>query len=133
MEKVTQRRTARDLIRNIKSRRLRLAEHVARLDESRNAYRVLVGKPEGKIPLGRPRRRWEDNIKMDLREVGYDVNDSPIVKAPIINLFTPTCGETPRCSRMVVESLGKPRVSGGANFLYWWCGGGGGGVCGCGG
>ncbi|KAJ4448789.1 hypothetical protein ANN_00180 [Periplaneta americana] len=61
-----------DIIRNIKSRRLRWAGHVARMGESRNAYRVLVGRPEGKIPLGRPRRRWEDNIKMDLREVGYD-------------------------------------------------------------
>ncbi|KAJ4433725.1 hypothetical protein ANN_16036 [Periplaneta americana] len=46
--------------------------HVVRMGESRNAYRVLVGRPEGKRPLGRPRRRWEDNIKMDLREVGYD-------------------------------------------------------------
>ncbi|KAJ4429655.1 hypothetical protein ANN_21856 [Periplaneta americana] len=53
-------------------RRLRWAGHVARMGESRNAYRVLVGRPEGKRPLGRPRRRWEDNIKMDLREVGYD-------------------------------------------------------------
>ncbi|KAJ4443821.1 hypothetical protein ANN_05607 [Periplaneta americana] len=52
--------------------RLRWAGHVARMGESRNAYRVLVGRPEGKRPLGRPRRRWEDNIKMDLREVGYD-------------------------------------------------------------
>ena len=42
------------------------------MDQSRNAYRVLVGKPEGNRPLGRPRRRWEDNIKMDLREVGCD-------------------------------------------------------------
>ncbi|KAJ4432674.1 hypothetical protein ANN_21297 [Periplaneta americana] len=49
--------------------------HVARKGESRNAYRVLVGRPEGKRPLGRPRRRWEDNIKMDLREVGYDDRD----------------------------------------------------------
>ncbi|KAJ4433767.1 hypothetical protein ANN_16079 [Periplaneta americana] len=57
-----------DIIRNIKSRRLRWAGHVARTGESRNAYRVLVGRPEGKRPLGRPRRRWEDNIKMDLRE-----------------------------------------------------------------
>ncbi|KAJ4428654.1 hypothetical protein ANN_25647 [Periplaneta americana] len=57
-----------DIIRNIKSRRLRWAGHVARMGESRNAYRVLVGRPEGKRPLGRPRRRWEDNIKMDLRE-----------------------------------------------------------------
>ncbi|KAJ4429180.1 hypothetical protein ANN_26183 [Periplaneta americana] len=64
-----------DIIRNIKSRRLRWAGHVARMGESRNAYRVLVGRPEGKKPLGRPRRRWEDNIKMDLREVGYDDRD----------------------------------------------------------
>ncbi|KAJ4428782.1 hypothetical protein ANN_25775 [Periplaneta americana] len=61
-----------DIIRNIKSRRLRWAGQVARMGESRNAYRVLVGRPKGKRPLGRPRRRWEDNIKMDLREVGYD-------------------------------------------------------------
>ena len=45
------------------------------LNQSRNAYRVLVGKPEGKRPLGRPRRRWEDNIKIDLREVGCDRMD----------------------------------------------------------
>ncbi|KAJ4434549.1 hypothetical protein ANN_23111 [Periplaneta americana] len=64
-----------DIIRNIKSRRLRWAGHVARMGESRNAFRVLVGRPEGKIPLGRPRRRWEDNIKMDLREVGYEDRD----------------------------------------------------------
>ncbi|KAJ4440054.1 hypothetical protein ANN_08185 [Periplaneta americana] len=61
-----------DIIRNIKSRRLRWAGHVARMGESRNAYRLLVGRPEGKRPLGRPRRRWEDNIKIDLREVGHD-------------------------------------------------------------
>ncbi|KAJ4437783.1 hypothetical protein ANN_13721 [Periplaneta americana] len=64
-----------DIIRNIKSRRLRWSGHVARMGESRNAYRVLVGRPEGKRPLGRPRRRWEDNIKMDLREVEYDGRD----------------------------------------------------------
>ncbi|KAJ4449782.1 hypothetical protein ANN_01186 [Periplaneta americana] len=64
-----------NIIRNLKSRRLRWAGHVARMGESRNAYRVLVGRPEGKRPLGRPRRRWEDNIKMDLREVGYDDRD----------------------------------------------------------
>ncbi|KAJ4438510.1 hypothetical protein ANN_14455 [Periplaneta americana] len=64
-----------DIIRNIKSRRLRWAGHVARMGESRNAYRVLVGRLEGKRPLGRPRRRWEDNIKKDLREVGYDDRD----------------------------------------------------------
>ncbi|KAJ4431471.1 hypothetical protein ANN_20069 [Periplaneta americana] len=64
-----------DIIRNIKSRRLRWAGHVERMGESRNAYTVLVGRPAGKRPLGRPRRRWEDNIKMDLREVGYDDRD----------------------------------------------------------
>ncbi|KAJ4435663.1 hypothetical protein ANN_18279 [Periplaneta americana] len=53
----------------------RWAGHVARMGESRSAYRVLVGRPEGKRPLGRPRRRWEDNIKMDLREVGCDDRD----------------------------------------------------------
>ncbi|KAJ4447799.1 hypothetical protein ANN_09807 [Periplaneta americana] len=61
-----------DVIRNIKSRCLRWAGHVASMGESRNAYIVLVGRSDGKRPLGRPRRRWEDNIKMDLREVGYD-------------------------------------------------------------
>ncbi|KAJ4432949.1 hypothetical protein ANN_15206 [Periplaneta americana] len=64
-----------DKIRNIKSRRLIWAEHVARMGGFKYAYRVLVGRPEGKRPLGRPRRRWEDNIKMDLREVGYDDRD----------------------------------------------------------
>jgi hypothetical protein len=53
----------------IKSRRMRWAGHVARMEEERGVYRVLVGKPEGKRPLGRPRHRWEDNIKMDLQEV----------------------------------------------------------------
>jgi hypothetical protein len=53
----------------IKSRRMRLAGHVARMGEKRSAYRILVGKPEGKKPLGIHRRRWEDNIKIDLREI----------------------------------------------------------------
>ena len=57
-------------MRVVKSRRMRLAEHVARMGEERGVHRVLVGKPEEKRPLGRPRRRWEDNIKMDLQEVG---------------------------------------------------------------
>ena len=61
-----------NIIRSLKSRRLKWAGHVARMEQSRNAYRVLVGKPEGKRPLGRPRRRWEDNIKMNLREVDCD-------------------------------------------------------------
>jgi hypothetical protein len=52
----------------IKSRMMRWAGHVARMGEKRNAYRILVGNPEGKRPLGIPRRRWVDNIKMDLKE-----------------------------------------------------------------
>jgi hypothetical protein len=59
-----------NIVRVIKSRRLRWAEHVARIWEGRGVYRVLVGRPEGKRPLGRPRRRWEDNNKLDVREIG---------------------------------------------------------------
>jgi hypothetical protein len=59
------------IIRIIKSWRMRWAGHVARMAEKRNAYTLLVGKPEGKRPLGRPRRRWVDNIRMDIGEVGW--------------------------------------------------------------
>jgi len=59
-----------NIARVIKSRRMRGAGHVARMGEGKNVYRILVGKPKGKRPLGRPRRRWEDNSKMDLQEVG---------------------------------------------------------------
>ena len=59
-----------NIVRVIKSRRRSWAGHVARMGEERGAYRVLVGKPEGKRPLGRPRRIWVDNIRMDLQEVG---------------------------------------------------------------
>jgi len=59
-----------NIVRVIKSRRMRWAGHVARMSEERRAYRVLVGKPEGRRPLGRPRRRWVDNIRIDLHEVG---------------------------------------------------------------
>jgi hypothetical protein len=59
-------------VKVIKSRRMRWARHVARMGEGRGVYRILVGRPEGKRPLGRHRRRWEDNIKMDLREIGLD-------------------------------------------------------------
>jgi hypothetical protein len=61
-----------NIVRVIKSRRMRWAGHVARMREGRGVYRVLVGRPEGKRPLGRPRRRWEDNIKVDLMEIGID-------------------------------------------------------------
>jgi hypothetical protein len=60
------------IIRMIKSRRMRWAGNVARMKEKRNAYRILVGNPEGKRPFRRPRRRWVENIKMDLREIGWD-------------------------------------------------------------
>ena len=60
-----------NIVQVIKSRRMRWAGHVARMGEERGAYRVLVGKPEGKRLLGRPRHRWLDNIRMDLQEVGY--------------------------------------------------------------
>jgi hypothetical protein len=61
-----------NIVRIIKSRRMRWAGHVARMGVGRGVYRVLVGRSEGKRPLGRPRRRREDNIKMDLRETGID-------------------------------------------------------------
>ena len=64
-----------NIVRVIKSRRMRWAGHVARMGEEREAYTVLVGKPEGKRPLGRPRRRWVDNIRMDLQEVGCGYAD----------------------------------------------------------
>jgi hypothetical protein len=54
---------------------MRWAGHVARIGDRRNAYRILVGKPEERRPLGRPRRRWMDNIKIDLREIGWDGMD----------------------------------------------------------
>jgi len=64
-----------NIVRVVKSRRMRWAGHVARMGEDRVVHRVLVGKPEGKKPLGRPRRRWEDNIKMDVQEVGWGRGD----------------------------------------------------------
>ena len=64
-----------NIVRVVKSRRMRWAGHVAHMGEGRGVHRVLVGKPEGKRPLGRPRRRWEDNIKMDLQEVGGSCGD----------------------------------------------------------
>jgi hypothetical protein len=59
-----------DVIRQVKSRRMRFAGHVARMGEERKVYKVLVGEPEGKRPLGRPRRRWEVGIRVGLREIG---------------------------------------------------------------
>jgi hypothetical protein len=62
-----------DIIRQVKSKRMRWAGHVACMGEERKVYKVLVGKPKGKRPLGRPRCRWEDGIRMDLGEIGLGV------------------------------------------------------------
>jgi hypothetical protein len=64
-----------NIVRVVKSRRMKWAGNVARMGEDRGVQRVLVGNPEGKRPLGRPRRRWEDNINMDLQEVGEGRGD----------------------------------------------------------
>jgi hypothetical protein len=63
-----------NIISIIKSRRIRWAAHVASMAGMENAYKCLVGKPERKRPLGRPRRRWKDNIRIDLREIGWEVD-----------------------------------------------------------
>jgi hypothetical protein len=64
-----------NIVRVVKSRRMGWAGHVARMGEGRGVHRVWGGRPEGRRPLGRPRRRWEDNIKMDLQEVGGGCGD----------------------------------------------------------
>jgi len=64
-----------NIVRVVKARRMRWAGHVVPMGVWRGVHRVLVGKPEGKRPLGRPRRRWEDNIRMDLREVGCGIGE----------------------------------------------------------
>jgi len=63
-----------NIVQVIESRRMRWMGHVAGMGERRGVYGVLVGKPEGKRPLGRPRRSWKDNIKMALQEVGYELD-----------------------------------------------------------
>ena len=65
----------RNIVRVIKSRRLRWADHVARMEEDRSAFKILTGKPTGKGTLGRPRRRREDNIRMDLEEIGINAGN----------------------------------------------------------
>ena len=63
------------MLRVIKSSRLRWAGHVARMEEGRSTFKILTGKPTGKRTLGRPRRRWEDNIRMDLAEIGINAGN----------------------------------------------------------
>jgi hypothetical protein len=65
--------SSQNIIRQIKSRRMRWAGHVARMGEDRKVYRVWVGKPEGKRPLGRLGRRWEDEFRLELMEIGWGV------------------------------------------------------------
>ena len=79
------------IVRVIKSRRLRCAGHVARMEEGRNVFKILKGKPTGKRLLGRPRRRWEDNIRMILKEICINTRnwvDSALVNAAL-NLWVP--------------------------------------------
>ena len=64
-----------NIVRVIKSRRLRWAGHVARKEEGRSVFKIITGKPKGKRPSGRPRRRWEENIRMDLEEIGIDAGN----------------------------------------------------------
>ena len=74
-EELSDRYSLTNIVRVVQSRRMRWAGHVERMGEGRGVYRVLVGRSEAKRPLGRPRRRWEDNIKMDLQEVGGGCED----------------------------------------------------------
>ena len=74
-EEVNDLHSSPNIVRVIKSRRMRWAGHVARMGEERGVYRVLVGKREGRKPVGRPRRRWVDNIRMDLQGVGCGYMD----------------------------------------------------------
>ena len=66
---------SRNIVTVIKSKRLRWAEHVARMEEGRSVFKILTGTPTGKRPLWRPRRRWEDNISMDLEEIGINAGN----------------------------------------------------------
>jgi transcription termination factor 2 len=74
-EELNDRYSLPNIVRVVKSRRIRWAGHVARMREERGVHRVLVGEHDGKRPLGRPRLRWEDNIKMDVQEVGRGCGD----------------------------------------------------------
>ena len=64
-----------NIVRGIKSLRLRWADHVARMEEGRNTFKILTRTPAGKRPFGRPKRRWEDNIRMDLKEIGTNTRN----------------------------------------------------------
>jgi hypothetical protein len=100
-----------NIIRVIKSRRMRYAGYVAHMEDRRDAYRVLVGKPEGKRPLGRLRCRWEDNIKMDLQEVGWGwhgLNSSGSGEGQVVG--SSECDNEPSGSIKYGESLDRLRT-----------------------
>jgi hypothetical protein len=85
-----------DIIGQVKSRRMRWAGHAARMGEERKVYKVLVGNPQGKRPLGRPMHRWEDGIRMDLREIGLGVcglDSTGSGQRPVAGCFE--CGDEP--------------------------------------
>jgi len=84
---------------------MRWAGHVARMGEEREVYRVLLGKPEGRKPLGRPRRRWVDNIRMDLQEVGCGYMDSIGLAQDRDRWRTSECGNKPSGSVKCREFL----------------------------
>jgi hypothetical protein len=100
-----------DIIRRVKSRRMRWAGHVARMGEERKVYKVLVGNPEGKRPLGRPRRRWEDGITMDLREIGWGcgLDSTGSGQGPVAGCIE--CGDEPSGS-CATELYTFPLLSG---------------------
>ena len=75
LEQTWRRNRSPNIVRVIKSRRLRWAGHVASMEEGRSAFKILTGEPTGKRPLGRPWRRWEDNIRMDLEEIGINAGN----------------------------------------------------------
>jgi hypothetical protein len=85
-----------DIIRQVKSRRMRWAGHMARMGEERKVYKVLVGKPEGKRPFGKPRRRWEYEIRMDLRVGGCGLDLTGSGQGPVTGCCV--CGDEPSCS-----------------------------------
>jgi hypothetical protein len=87
-----------DIIRQIKSRRMRWVGHVARKGEGRNLYTVLMGKPEEKRPVERPRRRWEDRIKIDLRKIGWGCGEDSSGTGYGSLAGCCECGDEPLCS-----------------------------------
>jgi hypothetical protein len=98
-----------DIIRQVKSRRIKWEGHVARMGGERKLYKVLVGKPEGRRPLGRPRHRWEDGIRMDLREIdlgGRGLDSTGSGQGPVAGCCE--CGDEPSgsCATELVLSYG---------------------------